>query len=164
MLYNCVKPGLLHRTMVSWSVIIVINMLCQAAWSFLKVLKICISRCQKEQLLPGKTCEYPRSLLALYCRCPSINWVSFLQLFDSAFLLPLQFHLFVLFVTLRGQFKIARAASVALLCNTVSVLLLGGNYNFVSSRVSWTKSLLRSQCRCWTSLLCVISVLFIDLL
>lgn len=89
--------------------------------------------------------------------------IPFLQPLDSDVRLPLRFHLFLTFITLRWQSRIARKASVASFCDTAFSLLLGGECHFVTSMVSRLNSLPGSECRSWKNLSWTLSVIIIDL-
>lgn len=94
---RCREPRSLHTMITAWSIIIVMNLLWQAAWVLSLVLRIYKSKCEKDELLFVNFCHYPRFLLTLRCTrplmslCPSPSRLipSFLCLCDSTFSYPL---------------------------------------------------------------------------
>lgn len=163
MLYCCLAPGPLYVTMTFWFIVIVINVFWQAVWTLLFVLRIRKLLWEKNRVQNGNSCKYSRSLLVLHSARLSLNLVSFLQLPNFIYLLPLPLHLFVHFATSRGQSKIARTVSVPYRCNSEFAFLLGKKCHIVSLRVLWPNALPGSDFPCRISLLWMLSIPLIDL-
>lgn len=113
--------------------------------------------------MPGSSCNCLTSFLALHCTRSVINLFSFLILLESDFRLLLRFHIIVPFPISWGHSKIARTAFVAFLRDTSFSLLLRGNRDIMSSKVSLLNLLPRNECCCCMKLVWVFYVILINL-